>query len=239
MPSSTYSFKVGEIECFPLSDGSFPYPPGMFFASVPQERFEQELRAHNLPTDVVTGTYTCLLISTGRNKVLLDTGAGNMAPSTGELLGNLEKAGTRATEIDSIILTHGHPDHIGGTVDGEGKPAFPNARYVMWNTEWDFWTSDNPDLSSMPVPDEIKTSLLIGTARRCLPAIRKQIELIEHESEVVPGIRLLPAPGHTPGHMAVAISSGNDAVLHIADAVLHPIHIEQPEWLNAFDLVTD
>jgi len=239
MPRSTYSFKVGDIECFPLSDGSFPYPPGLFFSNVPQRRLEKELRAHGLPTDTVTGTYTCLMISTGRHKVLLDTGGGNMAPSTGELLRNLEKAGTRATEIDVVILTHGHPDHIGGTVDTEGKPAFPNARYVMWKEEWDFWTGDSPDLSSMQVPEEIKTSLIMATARRCLPPLRRQIELIEKESEVVAGIRLLPTPGHTPGHMAVAISSGNDAVLHITDAVLHPIHLEQPEWQNVFDLVKD
>jgi glyoxylase-like metal-dependent hydrolase (beta-lactamase superfamily II) len=125
MPDEGCSFKVGAIQCTPVSDGSFPYPASLFFANVPRERLEEELRAHGLRTDEVTGTYTCLLVSTGENKVLIDTGAGNMAPSTGELLANLEKAGTRASEIDTVILTHGHPDHIGGAVDPEGRPAFP------------------------------------------------------------------------------------------------------------------
>jgi glyoxylase-like metal-dependent hydrolase (beta-lactamase superfamily II) len=236
MNGEAYSFKVGEIQCAPVSDGSFPYPPSLFFANVPQQRLEEELRAHGLRTDEVTGTYTCLLVSTGKNKVLIDTGAGKVAPSTGELLINLEKAGARPSEIDTVILTHGHPDHIGGAVDAEGKPAFPNARYLMWKDEWEFWTSEEPDLSAMQVPEELKEGLVLGTARRCLPPLRQQIELVEQESEVVPGIHLLPAPGHTPGHSAVAISSGRDSVLHVADAVLHPILMEQPTWRTVFDL---
>ncbi len=239
MGGEAYSFKVGEIQCAPVSDGSFPYPPSWFFANVPQQRLEEELRAHGLRADEVTGTYTCLLISTGKNKVLIDTGAGKMAPSTGELLVNLEKAGARPSEIDTVILTHGHPDHIGGAVDAEGKPAFPNARYLMLKDEWEFWTSEEPDLSSMQVPEELKTGLILGTARRCLPPIRKQIELVEKETEVVPGIHLLPAPGHTPGHSAVAVSSGRDSVLHLADAVLHPILMEQTAWRTVFDLEQD
>jgi glyoxylase-like metal-dependent hydrolase (beta-lactamase superfamily II) len=151
----------------------------------------------------------------------------------------LEKTGTLATDIDTVILTHGHPDHIGGAVNAEGKPAFPNARYVMWKDEWEFWTSEEPDLSAMQVPDELKNGLILGTARRCLPPLRKQIELVEKESEVVPGVHLLPAPGHTPGHIAVAISSGSNSVLHIVDAVLHPIHMEQPAWRTSFDLAQD
>jgi glyoxylase-like metal-dependent hydrolase (beta-lactamase superfamily II) len=239
MGGETNTFRVGAIQCTPVSDGSFPYPPSLFFANVSQQRLEEELRAHGLRTDEITGTYTCLLVSTGKNKVLVDTGAGKMAPSTGELLLNLEKAGARPSEIDTVILTHGHPDHIGGAVDVEGKLAFPNARYLMWKDEWEFWTSEEPNLSAMQVPEELKTGLILGTARRCLPPLRKQIELVEKESEVVPGIHLLPAPGHTPGHSAVAVSSGRDSVLYVADAVLHPILMEQPTWRTAFDLEQD
>ncbi len=210
MAGEAYGFNVGAIQCAPVSDGSLPYPPTWFFANVPQQRLEEELRAHGLRSDEIAGTYTCLLVSTGKNKVLIDTGAGKMAPSTGELLGNLERAGVGAREIDAVILTHGHPDHIGGAVDAEGKPAFPNARYMMWKDEWEFWTSENPDLSAMQVPEELKTGMILGTARRCLPPLRPQMELIEKESEVLPGIHLLRAPGHTPGHAALAISSGRD-----------------------------
>jgi glyoxylase-like metal-dependent hydrolase (beta-lactamase superfamily II) len=122
MTGEAYSFKVGETQCAPLSDGSLPYPPNWFFANVPQQCLEEELRSHGLRTDEVAGTYTCLLVSTGKNKVLIDTGAGKMAPSTGELLVNLEKAGARPTEIDTVILTHGNPDHRFGTRPGCRDP---------------------------------------------------------------------------------------------------------------------
>jgi glyoxylase-like metal-dependent hydrolase (beta-lactamase superfamily II) len=222
-----------------VSDGSLPYPPSWFFANAPQQQLEEELRAHGLRSDEITGTYTCLFVSTGKHKVLIDTGAGELAPSTGQLLANLAKAGAHPVDIDTVILTHGHPDHIGGGVDAEGRPAFPNARYVMWKNEWDFWTSEDPDLSAMQLPEELKTGLILGTARRCLPPLRRQIELVEKESEVVPGIHLLPAPGHTPGHAVVAVTSGRDSILHIADAVLHPILMERPSWRTAFDLEQD
>ena len=101
------------------------------------------------------------------------------------------------------------------------------------------WTLEEPELSGLQLPDELKKGLILGTVRRCLPPLRKQIELVEKESEVVPGIHLLPAPGHTPGHAVVAIASGKDSVLHIADAVLHPILMENPNWRTAFDLEQD
>jgi glyoxylase-like metal-dependent hydrolase (beta-lactamase superfamily II) len=219
-----------------VNDGSFAYPATWIFANVPLEQRDERSQAYGSRTDQIASDYTCLLVSTGKNKVLIDTGAGKMAPSTGKLLVNLENAGARSGDIDTVILTHAHPDHVGGAVDTEGKPAFPNARYVMWKDEWEFWTSEHPDLSALSLPEEIKAGLLVGTARRCLLPLRKQLELVQKESEVVPGISLLPVPGHTPGHSAVAISSGNDALLHIADAVLHPLLMEQPTWRTVFDL---
>ncbi len=238
MAGETYSFRIGSIQCLAVSDGSFTYPTNWFFSNVPQEDLERELRARQLEPDHIISTYTCLLINTERNKVLLDTGASNLAPTTGKLLQNLEKAGVKATEIDTVLLTHGHPDHIGGVVDAEGKLAFPNARYVMWKAEWDFWTAKEIDLGAMAVPEEIK-NLMRSTAQRCLPPLKKHIELLERETEVVPGVRAIPAPGHTPGHMVITITSGREGLLDLADAVLHPLHLEQPEWKTAFDLMQD
>ncbi len=86
IPENTYIWKVGDSECVAISDGSFPYPPQLFFASIPPDALEEELRARDLRTDHVQGTYTCLLIKTSSKKVLLDTGAGSMVASTGALL---------------------------------------------------------------------------------------------------------------------------------------------------------
>jgi glyoxylase-like metal-dependent hydrolase (beta-lactamase superfamily II) len=97
-------------------------------------------------------------------------------------------------------LTHAHPDHIGGNVDSHGNLAFPNARYVMSRGEWDFWMS-KPDLSSLKCDDHLK-QLLRQYPADMLPPIGGRLELLDAEAEVVPGVRSVAAPGHTPGHIA-------------------------------------
>ena len=109
--------------------------------------------------------YPSLVIDTGRERVLVDTGAGNLAPTTGQLLPDLRAAGIEPESIDIVVITHGHADHIGGIVTADGKLAFPRASYVMWSTEWDFWTS-TPDLSALHIPDFIRQALLrVGGAQ--------------------------------------------------------------------------
>lgn len=237
MESDREPFSVGEIQCIAISDGTFSYPTGWFFSNVSQEQLEGSLRDHDLPLNQVVSPYTCLLVNAGKEKILIDTGADGLAPTTGDLLKNLKAEGITPEEITTVVLTHAHPDHIGGVLDNEGKPAFRNARYVMSKTEWDFWTSA-PDLSRTGLDDYIK-ALLIGSAQKNLPPLKAHIELIDGEKEVAPGVLAVPAPGHTPGHIALVISSAKEQLLHIADAVLHPMHLEHPAWRNIFDLSED
>ena len=238
MSNEGFPFKVGTFECIVVNDGTFAYPQPaqIFFVSAPKERLEQVLRKHNIDPEQweqYVSPYPSLVINTGQHLVLVDTGAGRLEPTTGKLIPNLKAEGIAPKDIDTVILTHGHPDHVGGNVDSEGKPAFPNARYIMWKDEWNFWTSE-PNLAELKVNEHIK-KLLITFARNNLPPIQDQLDLVDRETEIVPGIRAVAAPGHTPGHMAVAIASDSEQLLYISDAVLHPIHLEQPDWYAAVD----
>jgi glyoxylase-like metal-dependent hydrolase (beta-lactamase superfamily II) len=242
MSNDSYRLKVGAFECIVVKDGTFTYehPAHVFFANAPQEKLAQALGEHGLDPgewQEYVSPYPSLVINTGQHQVLVDTGAGGLGPATGNLIPNLRATGIAPQDIDTVILTHAHPDHIGGNVDSEGKPAFPAARYVMWKEEWEFWTTA-PDLTALPVPDWIKQALLKFAADN-LPPIEGQLELVDAETEIAPGIQAVATPGHTPGHMAVSISSGGERLLCTGDVALHPIHLEQPDWYAAVDLAPE
>ena len=241
MSNETYAFKVGDIECFAINDGTFAYeaplisaPADSLFANAPKKLLYEALNQHGIQPEkwmAFVSPFTCLSVDTGRHMVLADTGAGSSTPKTGRLLQNLQTVGIEAGDIDIVILTHAHEDHVGGNTDATGKPAFPKARYVMSKEEWAFWTSEQPEAL---YEDEDFTFI-----RRSLLSIGRQLDLVEREAEIVPGVRALAAPGHTPGHMVVALSSNGEQLLCIGDAFIHPIHIEHPEWHTSFDMAPE
>jgi glyoxylase-like metal-dependent hydrolase (beta-lactamase superfamily II) len=239
--AETFPFTIGEFTCCAVSDGTFTYtpplfppPPTLLFANAPPEQLTQALKAHGLqppPWTAWISPYICLLIETGEQTVLVDTGAGCLGPHTGRLPANLQALGVAPTDIDMVILTHGHPDHIGGTVDREGRLAFPNARYVMWRDEWAFWASDLTAWTR----EEPARETLWKVAQAQLPPLRDRLQLVDQEVEVLPGVVAVAAPGHTPGHMGLRVSSHGEHLLCIADTALHPLHVAQPTWHAVVD----
>lgn len=229
MTIERYRFKVGDFDCIAATDGLAPREDARFlFRNPSDEELGQVLKSHNLQPNHIPSSVTCLTIDTGQNRILIDTGFGaEVRPGMGKLLGNLQAEDIQLEDIDTVILSHGHPDHIGGSTNDDGRPNFPNARYMMWKTEWDYWTSEET-LAQVP---EVRAKF----ARENLFPLQDRFDLIKHEEEIRPGIRAISAPGHSPGHMIVEISSANEKLFFFADTALHPIHLEHPDWFAVVD----
>ena len=217
MGTESYRFKIGNFDCIVVNDGFSECPADFLFANAPKEPLEQMLRKHNLQPDKIVDPNMCLVINTGEHRILVDTGFGAIskqspvAQGAGRLLQNLQVEGLQPKDFDIVILTHGDFDHIGGNIDSEGNPVFPNARFYMWRDEWKFRTSEPAMGQDYLVP------------------IKDQFTLLDHEGEILPGIQVILAPGHSLGHMALMVSSGGEKLLHVCDAVGHPINIEHPD----------
>jgi glyoxylase-like metal-dependent hydrolase (beta-lactamase superfamily II) len=242
MNNTSYRFNVGDFQCFAVSDGfhaytppNFPPPQVLLFSNAPEESLKTSLERHGVasPWPEWVSPYTCLVVNTGKQLVLVDTGAGDLAPTTGKLIENLRAEGIRPGEIYTVINTHGHPDHLGGNTDANGKPLFPNARYVVSTVEWDFWSSGEAEKKL----DKHSGPVLTQYAQKNLLQIKGRVDLISQDAEIVPGIRAIPAPGHTPGLVALSISSKNEQLLYLSDVIIHPVHLEHTGWCCVFDVV--
>jgi len=218
-------FRIGSLECLVISDGT---------VRLPGTHGPDDVRPNQV--DVM-----CLLIKTAEHMVLIDTGWGvgvGSEPNAGKLAQNLRAEGVQCAEIDTIILSHAHVDHIGGITDAEGNVVFPNARYFMNKKEWEYWASD-PDLTQLELPEEsIRTGLMAAVRKNLMP-IKDQIKLINGDTEIIPGIKLIWAPGHTPGHIVPLISSGTEQLLCTGDLIHHPSELTRPELYRAYNMAPE
>jgi glyoxylase-like metal-dependent hydrolase (beta-lactamase superfamily II) len=228
MTPTPYHFELGDFKCIAIRDGGHMGSADVIFCNAPEKELTQALRRHNLEADSLESSWTCLLVDTGPKTLLIDTGVGSELSSGGNLVRQLEEAGYPPERIDLIFLTHGHPDHIGACTDAAGKLAFENARYLMAKTEYEFWT-ENENLPNLG-------DTMVRFARKKLPAIREHLQLLEGDEEVLPGVQAVKAFGHTPGHLCLEIRSQGQVLFNFADLVLHPLHLEYPEWYATVDI---
>jgi glyoxylase-like metal-dependent hydrolase (beta-lactamase superfamily II) len=230
-PPATHRLNVGQIDVLILADGLFPGEVSLFAVNAP----EGALAENGLtPTDEFSLSVQPLLVETGGQRVLLDTGIGALGPAPGTLMAALAAEGIAPEEIDVVLITHMHSDHFGGALDASGAPAFPNARYLINAVEHEFWSS-NPSLGELIVPDEFKAQFL-PPILDALTGLQGVIEQIAPGDEIAPGVTAVDARGHTPGHLAVEISSDGETMLHIVDAAHVPeIHLAHPDWFMAAD----
>ena len=172
----------------------------------------------------------CYLVRGRGRTILIDAGAGGFKHWGGKLKVNLALAGAQASDIDTILLTHAHPDHVGGLLDASGEAAFPDAQLVVHQHEVAFWEDDG-NLSR--ASERARGNFLF--ARKVFDKYREKMRLFTG-NEVLPGISAMPLPGHTAGHSGYRIESGDRSLLIWGDIVHFPqIQIARPDVSIAFD----
>ncbi|MEL6270960.1 MAG: MBL fold metallo-hydrolase [Chloroflexota bacterium] len=227
-----FRFTLGNFHITAIPDGSRTFDLSTFSANTQQDAVEDFLTAsrQSIP---VPSTFNVLLLEAEERKILIDTGFGRLPndpdANIGKLITTLPLLGISPDEITDVILTHFHPDHIGG-VSFEGVSAYQNARIYFPQGEFEFLQG------SAPIQ---QLALFFNLAQAKLePLVQNdQLTIYNPEDEIVAGIQAIAAPGHTPGHVALLINSEGQTLLHLVDSVVHHImHFSNPEWVMTFDL---
>lgn len=199
-----YTTTVGDFNLTVVSDGASTGLPLTAFLpdNAPQGAVEQ-VRASHFLTDPVKPDYNVIYLETGQHRVLIDAGSSDKSgPSLGKLLENIVRAGLGPMDVDVVLFSHAHPDHISGAIKPDGSYAFPNAKYMMARIEHDFWTKASLEqgvIKGWGLPEDVKRGMLEGI-KGSISALQSKLELFEFGDEVLPGITSKGLPGHTPGH---------------------------------------
>jgi glyoxylase-like metal-dependent hydrolase (beta-lactamase superfamily II) len=173
------------------------------------------------------------MVNSGGKLILIDTGtAGQIADSAGSMLANLAMAGVAPAAIDTILISHFHPDHIDGLKTKDGDKVFANAEIWVPEPEWAYWMNG---AHMAGVPKSVHGYFL--NARRIFADIAKEVRQFKPGAEVAPGIESMPAYGHTPGHTAFVVHSGKQSMLVMSDTVRNPyLFARHPDWQPIFDM---
>jgi glyoxylase-like metal-dependent hydrolase (beta-lactamase superfamily II) len=233
--AAPYSFRHGAFEVTVVSDGHLVLPTTFLAPGAPSAERDALLKAagetgaqYNSPTNVT-------LIRTAGDLILVDMGSGDrFMPSAGKLWDNLKAAGIDKGKITKVIFTHGHPDHLWGTVDELDDLMLPDAQFFVAAAEWNFW---NGDAALRGLPSE-RAGFVTG-ARRNYEAIKDKVTMLKPGDDVVTGISIISTPGHTQGHVSLALAGGEGLIVG-GDVLTHQlISFEYPEWKPVADHVPD
>ena len=234
--AAVYHFQIGQWQAMSVSDGRLSFPPSMLVPNAPDTEVADALRADFLPSEELSLYINVLYLDTGDRKILIDTGSGDGSEGVGQLIANLDSYGVKAEDIDAVIITHAHPDHIGGIISTDEEFNFPNAQYYLSKNEWNFWTADTVEMPNSLLDEETQQNL-VATAKPILQQLGDRLTLFQPGEEIIPGIRTIDISGHTPGQSAYAIASDGEQLIVTGDIFYSdPLNLEHPEWQVSFDV---
>jgi glyoxylase-like metal-dependent hydrolase (beta-lactamase superfamily II) len=230
-----YRYKVGDYELTQLSDGTATFPmPEHFVTNLSKDRAIKEAERKFLaPEGKISVPFSPVLINTGSKLILIDTGYGpNIGPFVGHLPANLAAAGVTPDQIDTVIISHIHPDHTNGLHNKDGSLAYPRAEIIMPDQDWAFWMSpENAAKASDPV-----SKGYFANAAKTLTDLKDHVSTYAAGKEVAPGITAIATPGHTPGHRSFVVSSGAARIFIQSDVTNIPaFFLDHPDWHVMYD----
>lgn len=227
--------KVGDAEVIAVLDGITRRPlAAEFVKNAPLAEVQALLASQNLPTEYIDVPYTPFVVVAGGRKMLMDTGLGEFGgPTTGKLLENLRAAGIQPDDIDTLLISHFHGDHINGIRNKAGQLMFPKAKILVPAAEYAFWMDD---ARMAAAPAGMKGAF--ENVRRTfngLPA--ESLVRFEAGTEIAPGIKSVAAYGHTPGHTLFELQSAGQSFMYVADLTNVPaLFARNPDWAVTFDM---
>jgi glyoxylase-like metal-dependent hydrolase (beta-lactamase superfamily II) len=231
-PGYFYRFGLGDAEVTVVSDGPLPLgPPKGTFIGVPDDEVKKMLSDNFLSPDNVVLEQNSPIVNVGDKLILFDTGMGtakNFGPTTGRQQKSMQEAGIKPEDIDAVVFSHAHIDHIGGVVDSSGKVLFPNAQYYIAQSDLDFWTDEGKAGGALKD--------FIVHARKNLLPVRDRLVFFKDGQEFLPGVQAIAAPGHTVGHTIFMVTSNGKSFAYLADLTHHPILLlEKPRMQFSYD----
>ena len=231
-----YRYKVGDIEVTAINDGFAQRPLEGFVRNAELSQVQQAMQEAFLPGNALPITFNTLVLNNGGRLTLIDTGNGDMgAPTSGRWMANFRAAGFDPAQVNTVVISHFHGDHINGLRLKDGTAVFPNAEVMVPSAEWTFWM----DEARMNQAPEAMKGAFQGV-RRVFGPIANNVKRYEMDKEVVPGLTAVAAPGHTPGHTAYMLSSGSGKLMIMSDTTNHPaLFVRNPDWSAVFDMDAD
>jgi len=237
--ASYYRFRIGDATAYVLSDGFLGLPIQPMLATEAPPGAVAEVLAAHFQSPQAQLPFNVLLVHVGSEWLLFDAGAGGFsAPTIGRLLPVMAAAGVQPEQITAVFISHAHSDHIGGLIDAKtGDLLFPHAKHFIHRREFDYWNAPSPDVSGIRLSKEMIAGAL-KTARTVLNAVKPKLEFVAPGDRLLDAVELIDAPGHTPGHLAFAITSGNEQLLHLVDAAHHEVLMfAHLDWTMAGDSI--